>query len=422
MNIQEKLAAESKAAKQILDMARAENRDMTEEEAKSFDEHVTAAEQYKGMLEKMTANQKKLDSLVIDGEADLDADDHPNIGEKSVGDRYVHSKNYSAYSELVKKGLASGDIRLGKSRLGSLDEFYAQKAGTALTTDLAYLQPQRMPVVDLVDRPPITLLDIITRGNIASRSLEYVQITSVTRNRAIVPENTGADSADTQKPQSTFATSKATAQVYDYADGYTVTNQMLEDAQVFATYLNSEFTYSFDSKIADVLLNGSGTDNEPKGLLNTTGVQAGEWSKSGDEAMNITVAVRKALTKLTHVGAQANAILINPADAEKIDLMKDSQGRFYGQGPFSTGPTMLWGRPFVQSEQIDEGKLIVGDFKQLALLDHKGLSIDVFNQHKDYASRNLVYVRAELSAAQVVWRPSNFVVLEGKAQAADKGR
>ena len=152
----------------------------------------------------------------------------------------------------------------------------------------------------------------------------------------------------------------------------------------------------------------------PKGLLNTTGVQAGKYSKTGDEAMNLVKEIRRSLTKLRKVGAAANAILINPEDAEKIDLLQDTTNRFFGNGPWGTGPTTVWGRPLVECEQVAAGKVIVGDFKQLALLDRSGLSVEIFNQHKDYASRNLVYVRAELAAAQVIWRPSNFVVLEAQ--------
>ena len=169
-------------------------------------------------------------------------------------------------------------------------------------------------------------------------------------------------------------------------------------------------------KLADVLLNGSGSTGVPKGLLNTTGVQSGEYSKTGDEAMNLVKEIRRSLTKLRKVGAAANAILINPEDAEKIDLMQDTTNRFFGNGPWGTGPTTVWGRPLVECEQVAAGKVIVGDFKQLALLDRSGLSVEIFNQHKDYASRNLVYVRAELAAAQVIWRPSNFVVLEAQAE------
>ena len=176
-----------------------------------------------------------------------------------------------------------------------------------------------------------------------------------------------------------------------------------------ASFLQNEFDYSFQLKLADMLLNGTGTNGQPKGLLNTTGVQAGNWTKADDEARN-----RQSLTKLRKVGATASAILVNPEDAEKIDLMTDVNKRFMGNGPFGTGPTTVWGRPLVECDQIEAGKAIVGDFRQMALLDRSGLTVEAFNQHKDYASRNLTYVRAELRAAQVIWRPANFVVLEAK--------
>ena len=70
--------------------------------------------------------------------------------------------------------------------------------------------------------------------------------------------------------------------------------------------------------------------------------------------------------------------------------------------------------PNTKSDKLEAGKAIVGDFRQMALLDRSGLTVEAFNQHKDYASRNLTYVRAELRAAQVIWRPANFVVLEAK--------
>ncbi|KFI65899.1 phage major capsid protein [Bifidobacterium cuniculi] len=416
MNLKQQLAAAVKAAQQIMATAQAENRDLTDEEAKSFNGYVAQAEELKAAIARLEEGSNKLKSLVIDDEQ-VETTEEEKVEVKRLSDRFIHGAAYKGYQELVKKDLAPQDIRLGKTRLGSLEDFYAAKAGTALTSELVHEQPQRLPMIDLVDRPDITLLDVISRGRITAESIEYLQITSVTRNTAQVPENTGDDDTDVQKPQSTFGTELATATVYDYADGYTVTNKMLRDSAVLATFLDTEFRYSFDLKLADILLNGTGTNGQPKGLLNTTGVQAGEYTKGGDEAMNLVKAIRQSLTKLKHVGASANAILLNPADAEKIDLMQDSNQRFFGNGPFALGPSTVWGRPLVESEQVGEGKVIVGDFKQLALLDRTGLSIDVFNQHKDYASRNLVYVRAELAAAQVIWRPSNFVVLEGKAGA-----
>lgn len=414
MNLKQIIADNTKAAQAIYDKASAENRDLTADEQKQFDEHINTATEAKTMLEKAQANTAKLGALALagksvdNGAAENDTD---GIEGKDLGERFVDTKSYRRFHNAVTKDGGPRNISIEKSHIGSMDEFFATKAGSAIGTPLAHLPNQRLPMIDQVNRPALTLLDLISRGSTGG-DFEYLQVTSVTRNTAIIPENTGDDATDVRKPESTFSTNLETAKVYDYADGYTVTNQMLADDAALASYLQNEFNYSFGLKLTDVLLNGSGTNGEPKGLLNTSGVQAGAWSKTDDEARNLVIAIRKSLTQLHKVGANPTAILINPDDAEKIDLMEDANKRWIGNGPFQIGPTMVWSRPLVECDQIDPGKVIVGDFKQLTLLDRSGLTVEAFNQHKDYASRNLTYVRAELRAAQAVWRPAFFTVLE----------
>ncbi|WP_419773057.1 phage major capsid protein, partial [Lactobacillus gasseri] len=75
-----------------------------------------------------------------------------------------------------------------------------------------------------------------------------------------------------------------------------------------------------------------------------------------------------------------------------MDLLEDANKRFLGNGPFAVGPSTIWSRTIVECDQLAAGKVIVGDFKQLALLDRSGLTVEAFNQHKDYASRNLTYI------------------------------
>ena len=92
--------------------------------------------------------------------------------------------------------------------------------------------------------------------------------------------------------------------------------------------------------------------------------------------------------------------------------MQDADKRFYGNGPFGIGPSTLWGVPVATSEKITKGQALLGDFKQVQLLDREGLSVTAFNQHKDYAQRNLVYVRAELRAGVVIWRPNRLALVK----------
>ena len=200
---------------------------------------------------------------------------------------------------------------------------------------------------------------------------------------------------------------------------------MLADAPAFASYMNQELAYSLDNVLEEKLLNGTGTNGEPKGILSTTGVQqttytAGELASDGiPTEAGVRAFIRAAriqmLNILRHPGGTVQAFVMSPEMDAAIDLLQDDNGRYYSGGPFGNGPGTLWGRPRITSERLKWDTCLTGDFKQVALLDREGLSVLAFNQHRDFAQRNLTYVRAELRAAQVIWRPNRLGVVKPAA-------
>ena len=417
------------------------DREFTEEEVDEAGKLAEQIKEYRTKLAKMDAASAALKGIepdVDDDDADDDDGDQPG-GAKSggarVGDRqekalaatfgqaFVKSESYKRFRKDNPSGVGQGSpVNIDRVKVGSLEDYYAGRKA-ALTSPLARVQPVRMPTVDQVDRNRLTLLDLVSRGKTGG-NFEYVQITGVNRNAAIVPESTSGTDAAGLKPTSDMQTALADAKVYTYADGYDVTNQLLADAPAFATYMDQELKYSLDNVVEDKLLHGSGISGEPKGILTTTGVQnqayvAGALGDDGGftqaTVLAFVRAARRAITKVTRLpGGTVDAIVLSPEMDEAIDLMQDADGRFYGQGPFGSGPGTLWGRPRVTSERLTSTDSLIGDFKQIALLDREGLSIMAFNQHKDYAQRNMTYVRAELRAAQVIWKPNRLVIVKPK--------
>lgn len=339
----------------------------------------------------------------------------------TFGERFVKSGAYAAFRKEYPTGPSNGTpVNIGRVKVGERGEFARTRVKT-LTFPQARTQPIRFPTLDMVERDRLTLLDLIDHGQ-TDGDFEYVQVTAVTRNAKIVGELTSASPAGDLKPLSDLTTQLADAKVYTYADGYDVTNKLLANAPAFATYMNGELKYSLDNLIEEKLLNGSGANGEPKGILTTTGVQEQTYVKAAGaevtpaDAMAFVKAVRRAITKVTRLpSGTVTAIVISPEMDEAIDLLQDNDQRFYGQGPFGSSPQTLWGRPRVTSERLVDTTSILGDWKQVALLDNEGLSVLVFNQHKDYAQRNLNYVRAELSAAQAVWKPNRLCVVKPAA-------
>lgn len=416
MNLKQQLAALQKAMQDIITGAKDAGRDITAEEATTLETKGAEALELKSRLESIEKSEKALADLVTFGKSDSSSEKNaPEWNETPLGERFMKSEPYQKFAKANPSGVGEGTpINIGTVRIGSMKDFFDNRNQKALVSAQARVQNVRMPLVDLIDRPQLTLLDLISRGETAG-NFEYVQVTSVTRNAAVVPEAASGTDAAALKPVSEISTTLADAKVYTYADGYDVTNQLLSDAPAFASYMDNELRYSLDSVVENLLLNGSGASGQPRGLLNTTGVQQQTYLANAS-VIDQVKAVRRAITKITRLnGGTVQAILLSPEDDAEIDLLQDSTNRFFGQGPFGSGPQTLWGRPRVTSERLAPGTFVLGDFKQIALLDREGLSIQAFNQHKDYAQRNMTYVRAELRAAQVIWKPARLAVVKAAA-------
>ena len=335
------------------------------------------------------------------------ADEQPVVpAGKTLGDQFVASAGYQAFKADHPNGtVAKGD----HVRISAKDRNGARFAGKLLTTtDTGNAAPVRTSEVDdLVYRPERRLLDVVTRGTTDLTWFEYRQIISKTNNAKIVPEATASDDDAALKPLSTLTTKTAQAKAFTYADGMEVTNQELADDGVIKALINSTLSENLEIELERVLLEGAGTDDEPAGILNTTGVLQQDFNT------DMPTSLRKAITLLrTTSGAQIKGILLNPEDDETWDLLKDAEGRYFGAGPFGTGPATAWGYERITSQAIPVGQALIGDFSTIHLLQKDPLEILAFNQHKDYAQRNLTYIRAELRALQLIRNAAKLAVVD----------
>ena len=330
-----------------------------------------------------------------------------------LASKFFESAEYKSYQAGAAGAPSNSErqVALPSVKLGSYADVIERKANR-LTTDLGISKVDTLPVIDQTIREELTLMDLITKGRTDADSLRYAQIVSVTRDAALQPENK-VEADDVLKPLSDMATTIETANVFGYADGYTVTTQMLADKAAFATFMDNELRYSIRAVQEEYLLNGSGTNGEPRGILNTTGLLSDTYVGTGAQPVrNLVEKVRTGMRKVRQNGGLTSAILLNPEDNEEIDLMKDANGNYIFGGPATVGQQMLWGRPRVVSEKIEKGTVLLGDFKQVAWMDRDGISVEAFNQHADYARRNLVYVRAEARGMQAIYRPARLLLLE----------
>jgi hypothetical protein len=332
-----------------------------------------------------------------------------DVDSKSLGDKFVESESYKSFVARHPNG-AGRDTRI------ALDPLHVAGAK-------ALLGPVQMPGMVPVDaRGPqgpfvwgrqLMLRDVITSGSTTSDVVEFARQLAMTNAAAPVPttlvdaDDATPTTAEGFKPQSIFTFEKVTQNVKTIAHWLAATKRSLSDVGQLRTLIDSFLRFGLEEELEDQIISGDGTGENFPGITTTSGVQAQAFSVNSIET------IRKAITKVSLVGrARPTAVAIHPSDDEALDLAKDTQNRYYGNGPFGTGPSTIWGLPRVVTEAVPVGWAYVADWRFAALWDREDAVITATDSHKDFFVRNLIAVLAELRAAFGIIRPAAFVIAD----------
>lgn len=436
-------AAAAKAAREIAEKAQADNgRDMTDDERSDFDAHIKAAQEKKQLADAAKADEDVLAQakawgaeLGLDG-SDLDAqggDPQRDLATKSLGEVVTSSPQFKAM--LSRFTSSDGTVRIGEKMQVQSDPIsfktlIRQKAlfvgGDAASVG-SFVTPDRTDILEMLGRRPLTLRDLISVRRTTSDTVEYVKQTSHTNAAAPVAEATSSAAPTAPatgpnplvlnpnggyKPEGAWAFEKMTATVRTIAEWVPATKRALADVAQLEGLINDELVADLAEAEETQIVSGNGSGENLRGILNTVGLQTTAAVTTNDATR--LASVRTAIRLLRTVGrVAASGILVNPADAEKIDTMKDTTNRFYGNGPFGIGPKTLWGVPYVESEAITAGTLLAGDFSKAVLWDREQASVTVSDSHADFFIRNLVAILAEERVAFAVTRPTAFCTITG---------
>lgn len=428
-----------RAAVQVRDIAAAAEgaaREMTDEERKSASGLLNDIEKYEAAK---VARQVELDAKADDekfgadlktaiGKAEAEALNEKALDgsktlegaapkAKTLGDLFVSSQAYKNFVAEFPSGLPeSVTIKSAPVQVGGFKDLVT-------SADLpGIINPdQRGLIIPPVWGKELTIKDIITVGQTSSDIVEYARLATATNNAAPVAQAANFDDGvitfddpdyvvstpSGTKPFSDLTFEKVTTSVKNIAHLVAATRRALSDAGQLMTIINNFLRWGLEEEVEDQIVAGSGTGENFDGILNADGTQAQAF------ATDIPTTIRKAITKARYVGrVRPNAVGLNPADDEALDLLKDTTGRYFGSGPFGTGPSTIWGLPRVVSESIPSGTAIVADWRQAVLWDREQTSVMMTEAHKDWFARNLVAVRAELRAAFGLLRPAGFVIAD----------
>lgn len=414
------------AARDICKVAEDADRDFTAEEREKVKGYIEEANGLKAQIKSLEGDEalrKELEALGV-GLGDGAKGDQPaapgGLG-KSIGERFVEA---AAYRDWLKrfpkgqipesyKGVQSPPIDMGAMKGILWPERKTLVTGDSATSGGAFVETDYTGIYEPLGRIPLVLRDLVAVRRTTSDLVSFVRQTTAVSQAAPTAEAnvttyTGATGeVEGEKPEAAVAYEQVTATVKTIAVWIPATKRALSDVGQLRGLLDQELRDDCAEELEDQILNGNGTGENFTGLFNTANILTQAWDT------DLLTTIRKARTALRTTGrSYPTAILVHPNDAEALDLLKDSQGRYYFGGPSEGGVQRVWRVPVVECESVTEGTGLMGDFRKAVLWDREQTTVQVSDSHSDFFIRNMVAILAELRAAFGVIRPSAFITVD----------
>ena len=263
------------------------------------------------------------------------------------------------------------------------------------------VEPQRLPGIDTAPKQRLFIRDLIAPGRTTSPAIFWVQQTGFTNNAKVVPENTTKPFSDIQ-----FAT-KITP-VTTIAHMFKASKQILDDFAQLQSTVDAEMRYGLKYAEEQEILFGDGSGVHLHGIV----PQASKFDPAFQvEQQNGIDDLRLAMLQAQLARFPASGHVLHFIDWAKIELTKDSLGRYILANPAGlTGPT-LWGLPVVATEAAQFiGKFLTGAFNAGAqIFDREDANVVISTENADDFEKNMISIRCEERLALAVKRPESFI-------------
>lgn len=369
---------------------------MAEQAQSEIKAHAKLADETKAKVDELLIKQGELQANLQGAEQKLARIEANGAGgdvqHQTFGQQFIGSDEWKAFA--------------GKTTPRGRVDMTFQAAITSVTTDTDgaagdLVQTTRLPGIIAPPDRRLTVRDLITPGRMDGSTLEYVKETGFTNNAAPVAETV-------KKPESTMKFDLVSTTAKVIAHYVKASRQILSDASQLASYIDGRLRYGLAFKEEGQLLNGDGTGQNLLGIIPQASAFAAPFDPAGTET-NIDN-IRLAMLQAQLAEYPPSGIVMHPSDWARIELLKDTTGRYIIGNPQGViGPT-LWGLPVVATQAIAVDKFLVGAFKLGAqVFDRWQARVEVATENEDDFVKNLVTILAEERLALAVYRPEAFI-------------
>lgn len=354
------------------------------------------SEETKAEVDKLMSKQGEMQASLQNAEQALAKIEANGAGgdvqHQSLGQQFVNAENVKAFlAHTTPRGRVDMPIKA---------------AITSLTTDADgsagdLTERTRLPGVLSLPQRRMTVRDLITPGTMDGNALEYVKETGFTNNAGMVAE--GA-----KKPESSLKYDAISTTAKVIAHYVKASRQILSDASQLASIIDGRLRYGLAFKEEQQLLNGDGTGQNLLGIIPQASPFVAPFDPAGTET-NIDN-IRLAMLQAFLAEYPATGIVMNPIDWARIELLKDTTGRYIIGNPQGSIGATLWNLPVVETQAIAVDKFLTGAFKLGAQVFDRWLArVEVATENEDDFVKNMVTILAEERLALAVYRPEAFI-------------
>lgn len=311
---------------------------------------------------------------------------------KSIGEQFVEAEGFKAFA----------DGGFGNGQRASLS---IKATLTSATTDAAgsvgdAVRPTRLDGIMPLPQRRMTVRDLLTQGRMDGTSIEYVKETGFNNNAAPVAEGAA-------KPESDIKLDLVTTSAKVIAHWMKASRQILSDVAQLRSVIDQRLLYGLAYKEEAQLLNGDGTGQNLNGIIPQATAFSAPFTPADDNGE--IDQIRLMMLQAALAEYPATGIVMNPIDWTRIELTKDSIGRYIIGVPQGTAQPTLWGLPVVATQAMAVDKVLTGAFRLGAqVFDRWDARVETGYVNDDF-TKNLVTILAEERLALAVYRPEAFI-------------
>ena len=263
------------------------------------------------------------------------------------------------------------------------------------------VEPDRLPGIDVMPKQRLFIRDLIAPGRTTAPAIFWVQQTGFTNAASVVAEGQ-------VKPYSDIKFDIKITAVSTLAHMFKAAKQILDDFSQLQSTIDVEMRYGLKYVEEEEVLFGDGTGVHLKGIV----PQASVFSPAFEVAQPSGIDdLRLAMLQAQLARLPASGHVLHFIDWARIELTKDSLGRYILGNPLGLAGPLLWGLPVVATEaRAFEGRFLTGAFRTGAqLFDREDANVVISTENADDFEKNLISIRCEERVALAVKRPEAFI-------------